>query len=229
MKQLSIYAVFTAMVCIANGKIVTVLPTDDNFVYGGAKDAVQGDYGTSTQLAAKRSKNSEKGRRKPYIRFSLNPDEIGGAVNVESQATFSVTYKNISSTSESGTATLGIYALTNTYVASGSELGTDWKESEITFNNAPASAKDGFDWEMNQLQTFSITNQVLTGGTSFRVTIPRLGDYLQADNSVTIALRINVQSNTNPTYYFYSRESGDSTAPTLEVDVKAMGTVINIK
>jgi hypothetical protein len=97
-------------------------------------------------------------------------------------------------------------------------LGTDWDETALTWDNAPANdtvtnIDTGFDSTASLI--LEEDNQYNTAvGDIYSVTIPTLGDFVQADNTVT--LMISWSDTTQ--YGFGSKENTtEAYRPTLQV------------
>jgi hypothetical protein len=159
--------------------LMTVEAVDDNFIRGGTYEStVQGSGGSSDTLVLRGDSNAEN-VRVDYARFDLsglNPDAA-------SSAKFSFTFLNGSG---GGTGvSVAVWALNS------GAAGYDWSESTIHWNNAPARSGANIN-EFNSDATKLIASvwvPYTTGeGAIKEVTIPTLGDYLQADNSVTIMM-----------------------------------------
>lgn len=184
----------------------TVVASADNLVVSNSPTTIQNSAG------AVRTKASPE--RLGMFKFDLtNPD--GSASALVEFAVFDA--DTTSADSYSGS----FWALDAGWTATGSKLGTDWDETAIHYSNAPgmSTTTDGPDSSaMTQLGTFSVT-----GGTTptFDVSISLLSDFLQSDNTVTIAIFTSSQSGTGDNWLdWFSSETGSATtAPQLTYTV----------
>jgi outer membrane lipoprotein-sorting protein len=105
------------------------------------------------------------------------------------------------------------WALNAGWTATASKLGTDWDEAALHYENAPgmSTVVNGPDsTAMTQIGTFS----VVSGTTpSIVVNIDQLSDYLQSDNTLTIAIFTSSQDGGNWLDWYSSETGSTETAP----------------
>lgn len=181
-----------------------IYAADDNFVRASEPTTVQGAGGTSNQLLVKEPASTST-RRETWIKFDLTGQNADGT----QAATFTITYDGTSA--NGGSLNYAIHGLNTGFTPATGELGTNWSEAAITNNNAPGNngtnaGVDGTDFTL--LATGTIINGGTPVGTQITATLASLSAYLQADNTVTIALVGTSQSNNTPSYQFLSSEGG---------------------
>jgi len=196
----------------------------DNFVRGGTHSStVQGSAASSLTL---KNSNSASYDRKAYVRFSFAggdpPDPEGRAV---------LHFYGAGGGGGGGTGIRVLpHGLKAGFSPSGGMLGSDWVESAITWDNAPANQNG--EWF-----TGSATNLLGDGnfhwvlhdqGGPYVTPIDRLGDYLQAGRTVTVMFtpgdwgeeRIN---------YLASSEHATIPGPTLYYTLAPRGSVFIVR
>jgi len=105
------------------------------------------------------------------------------------------------------------------YVSPGGDvLGTDWLGSELSYDTAPGRMNTNSAGlfiqtsEYTSLGTQTITPDNTSAGTGLTYSIGQLSDFLQPDNTLTIAFFGN--TNTGPVATFSSISSGTTTGDT---------------
>lgn len=182
MRTLTLVALSVLLVAgsAIGGPIVTVESVQDSFVRAGsyANDVQNPDAGT---IFIKHDTNVSY-RRKGYVKFDLSSLEY----DPDQSAVLTFRYGGSGSGSGTGQNILA-------WALKPGTAGFDWDESTITWNNAPANNTGNSSFlasGADPLETgygFWVPyNETL--GAIDTVTIPRLGDYIQADGTVTILL-----------------------------------------
>ena len=204
-------ALLTGSAALSQAVIITTI--DDGYVRDGQADTVQGG-GISEDLRV-RSDNSPNNDnvRKAYLKFDLT----GLNADLSAEATFTATI-SYRSANQNGNRTFYFYGLNSGFTPTGNELGTDWDQTALTWNNAPGNDRTtnvdtGFDASTTTLiEAFG--NQYNSDvGKVYTVTIASLGDFVQADNTVTLMI-----SWSDTTEYGFGSRENPTTAyqPTLE-------------
>lgn len=203
---------------------VTIAPVQDNFIAYNAADTVQGSGGTATTFSI-RGQNTAVNGSKAWFRFELNglPYRTKGAATV-------VVHNKTGGSNFAGTP-MDLWVLTPGFVPPDGVLGIDWTQGGITWNNAPGnllnSSRACSATYATKVATYSVPSSVAVGD-AFSFDIPRLGDWLQADGSITVMLAQNAQANGGT---FYSKEEPTLTArrPKLIFEKAANGTTLMIR
>ncbi len=114
--------------------------------------------------------------------------------------------------------TLQLWALNKGYAPGPGRLGTGWCEDELTWRNAPGNLDSGrgCDPEAATLIAGHHHAPGAKAGDRFMFTLPRLGDFLQPDQSVTVMLTIDGESHA---YRFVSRQHAGLPGPQLLQEV----------
>ncbi|MGE9266905.1 MAG: PEP-CTERM sorting domain-containing protein [Verrucomicrobiales bacterium] len=182
-----------------------VVLTDDGHIYYDNADTVM-NGGTAATMDLKRPGNSTNGSRKVYFRF----DASGETINPGDTAILTFT-----TTGNSGGASFninyGIYALNAPFA--GTDLGIDWTEEALTWNNAPGNSNNrGLDGanttKLGGETGFSLNGSVQT--ISVSLSADDIANYVQNDDSITLILLMESQSNTSPIVRIASKENGNS-------------------
>lgn len=214
---------------------ITIVADQDNTVnHGNADgdnaDSVMGNEGTDPTMAVRGQNSTTVGTwsSKAWIRFDLSNQRY----DADAAATVVVTASSTPGWGVEGgqwARTLRLWALNKGYVAGTGKLGTDWKESEITWNNAPGNINSG------QTVDGDLTTQIgalyhdpePAIGDQFSYTLDPLGDYVQADESVTVMLTISGNSSA---YSFATKEHATLQGPKLTfAPGPPPGTVIKVR
>lgn len=181
---------------------------DDNQIRGGTyADTVQ-YTGSGSTIYIKLNSNISY-QRKGYARFDFSGVDTADA---EEPAILTIRYAGDGEGDGTG-CWLYPYALKADFTQGSGVLGTGWQESAITWNNAPANQISGklftSDAESIKDGGFWWVEYAKAAGTQYTTTINRLGDYIQADGSVTILFTpgegvnnraISLTSSENTTY-----------------------------
>jgi len=205
----AVLAVTACLAAAAPSTAAVIGASDDNFIRQGSyANQVQGSGGTGQVIIAKNEGNTNSYTRKSYVKFDL----AGGPVLADAPATF--TFREADS---QNSGTIRVYGLNAGFTPGGSELGTDWAEGAITWNNAPGN-RTNHAYEMDATDTTLITSLSIVGsspdGTEYSVPIATLADFLQSDNTVT--LMVTAQSRFVNTFRIASSENTTYTGPQLE-------------
>ena len=211
---------------------VAIGAAQDNQVSFGATggtlaNTVQGPAGTNTTLGV-RGQNTGANSSKAWIKFDLS----GLDYNANTSATVVVT----AAATASWAASLRLYALTNGFVPGTGVLGTEWTEGSITWSNAPGNAgsagNNGLICEPATTTLIGTNNPATTTiGDQFAFTIPKLGNFLQANTTLTVMLVFSPQ---NAGTTFASKEHPTLSGPKLTFMLKdpvptaPRGTVVYI-
>ena len=204
---LAVFSVGLALLLVDVGCAEVIEALDDNSIRGGPgqADTVQ-DF--SGNLLAKKSVSIEFAR-KAYIKFDLDGHNPDGS----QPATFTIG----SALSPGADFTAGVYGLLAGFVPDAGELGSDWSETVLTWDNAPANVDTitGFDnTEATLIGTIS-PQQGDAAGQDYSLDIPTLGDFLQSGDTVTLFLIVNDQSESSPSMLFASSEHFGTFGPQL--------------
>ncbi|MBT63034.1 MAG: hypothetical protein CML13_07460 [Puniceicoccaceae bacterium] len=209
--RLTVPALLLALTSASYG--LTITSSDDGYVREGQSTTVQ-DGGISEHLYVRKDNSGNNDHvRKAYYKFDLT----GLNADLSAAATFTPTI-SYRSANQNGNRTFYFYGLNAGFTAPTGELGTDWDETALTWSNAPGNDRTtnidtGFDAATTSL-LYTASNQYNSDiGKSYTITISELGDYVQADNTVTLMI-----SWTDTTQYgFGSKENSTiSYRPTLE-------------
>lgn len=160
---------------------------------------------------------------KSYARFTFT----GMTPDPEMPAQLTVTV--VSGSGDGGTGRhLSFYGLNAGFVSGGSVLGADWSESALTWNNAPANQTGAYEFTADATALLVDKWVLYSAGTTCDITIPRLGDYIQSDGSVTIMIapratfderEVSLASSENATY----------PGPTLTFTMLPRGTMLIVR
>ncbi|HBR95359.1 MAG TPA: hypothetical protein DEA90_14455 [Opitutae bacterium] len=195
----------------------TIVASQDNFVTGGSdnRDDVQGSSGTSGEILLKRA-SSTSGSRKAYFQFDVSSLTL----NATDTATFTVNL--VGTSSSTANFTFAAYALNTGFTPGTGKLGTNWTESAITWNNAPANNtgdRSAVTSDATQIgSSVALTGVTTTTTGEFEFDLGLLSNYIQADDTVTIIMTMQSQSNTSPILKFASSENATSSLhPSLSI------------
>ncbi|MDD2598441.1 MAG: autotransporter-associated beta strand repeat-containing protein [Kiritimatiellae bacterium] len=214
---------------------VTVEAVQDNEVRAPTyADEVQQNGGTAAKHWVRNDYYTNP-RRKMYAKFDLSKSQ---SADLDAPATLTLCYTGYYSYNGGTGCWIMPYALKSGFVPAGSVLGIDWQESDITWNNAPANQTEGlrFTSDAENLLVGEETHWWILystkSGTRFKVDLPRLGDYVQSDNTVTVMFTAGFNTLSGKqarSIYFAAKEHPDLPGPQLTYKIKYRGTVIMIK
>ncbi len=206
--------VFLASASIASATTITT--SEDGYIREGSASTVM-DGGTSVNLEVRSDGSANNDNvRKAYYQFDLT----GLNADLDAAATFTTTI-SYRANNQNGNRTFYFYGLDSGYTASGGELGTNWDETALTWNNAPGNDRTtNIDTGFNSATTsliYAASNQYNSDvGKVYTVNIASLGDYVQADNTVTLM----VSWSDGVEYGFGSKENSTvAYRPTLDFSV----------
>lgn len=202
---------------------MTILPVEDNSIAYDTPDTVVGSGGTSEALSL-RGQNAAANGSKIYLRFDLTglPYRSKGMATV-------VIHNRTGGASYAGTP-LNMWILNPGFVPAPGVLGIDWTEDTLTWNNAPGnllnSSRAFSSTDATLVFTYNVPSSVAVGD-AFSFTIPRLGDWIQPDGSITVMIAQNSQKNGGT---FYSKETTlTARRPKLIFEKVANGTSLIIR
>ncbi|WFB35404.1 DNRLRE domain-containing protein [Kiritimatiellota bacterium B12222] len=208
--KLSISSLSLYMLSLASAAIITT--SDDGYIREGQATTVQGGGVTEDLRVRSDGSANNDNVRKAYLKFDLT----GMNADLSQSATFNTTI-SYRANIQNGNRIFYFYGLDAGFTPSGTELGTDWDETALTWNNAPANDSvtnidRGFTDDASLIYTAS--NQYGSAvGKEYNITIPTLGDYVQADNTLTLM----ISWSDTVEYGFGSKEnSTEAYRPTLE-------------
>lgn len=150
------------------------------------------------------------------VRTKFNPGRIGmfrfDLVEPDASASALVQF-SVLDADHTTTYYGSFWALNAGWTASAGKLGTDWDETALHYENAPgmSTVVNGPDsTAMTQIGTFS----VVSGTTpTLEIAIDQLSDYLQSDNTLTIAIFTTGQDGGNWLDWHSSETGTLQTAP----------------
>jgi len=156
------------------------------------------------------------GAAKAWIRFDLSSRRY----RPEAPATIVVTAANDPGWGVEGgqhARHLQLWALNKAYTPGPGQLGIDWREDALTWRNAPGNANSGRGCDVEAATCIQglYHEPDAKAGAHFVFTLPRLGDFIQKDQSVTVMLTID--GNSHP-YHFVSRHHPGLPGPRLIQD-----------
>ena len=206
-------APFFVLANVAFSQTTIVGASEDGTIREGQATTVQ-DAGIGESLFVRRDNGANNDNvRKAYFQFDLT----GLNADLTAAATFTTTI-SYRSQNQNGNRVFYFYGLDEGFTPTGTELDTDWDETALTWNNAPGNDTSididtGFD-EATTTLIYAATNQYNSDvGKVYNVTIPNLGDFVQADNTITLM----VSWSDTTQYGFGSKEnSNEAYRPTLE-------------
>lgn len=185
---------------------------EDNFVRGGPyKDTVQDGAGGTIYLKESDAGGTEFERR-GYARFDLT----GLNADADKPATLKIILTEVSDSSSSASGLLDVWALKAGFAGT-----TAWQESSLKWSNAPAIGSTTgnspyFTSSAALLQdNLGVSPADVTSQTVLNITLNRLGDYLQADNTVTVMFMAD-DSDADQVIQIASSEHSTLAGPTLE-------------
>ena len=181
-----------------------LVAVDDNSIRGGPYQAGSAQN-FDGNLLAKKSANLEFAR-KVYLKFDL------GGYQPDTWKSPTFTICSGGDQPPAADFNVDVYGLLAGYTPGPGDLPTDWSETAITWNNAPANENTitGFnDQQASRIGSIS-PQQNHEAGRSYSVSIPELGPYLQSDKTVTLFLIVSSQTASSPSMVFASSEDADS-------------------
>lgn len=208
------------------------LAVEDNWVDGSevAYNTVQGSGGTSDDIWF-RAAGSEEYTRKPYMKFDLSDVVQAAQDNPDANAWAKLSLTYVSGTSNQR---VRLWVLKAGYEAVDGGLGYDWTEDQITWANAPGNdvtnpnaLTSAFRF-LHQDVILDTTTMVAGDKIEVDLNLGKLGgleEYLQEDNTITIAL---TSFFTSSSVHWASRENQEYDGPTLKVayEVPEPGTLV---
>ncbi len=186
----------------------TVVAVADHYGNISAPTTVQGGNGDGETLLVKYASSNS---RKAWVRFDLT------GLSFDSQADTTFRFRQADIATEY-TGTLAVWALNSGFTPGGGILDTDWDEDALTWNNAPAnntSSKNNFTADAIKIGTISFNTAAEDTGYVYSINIGALEDFLQADNTVTLMISVDYQSNSSPSFNIASSEHSTLTGPEL--------------
>lgn len=210
-KPLSAFSVGLALLFadVCHGTLIGTEAVDDNFIRGGAGAGVT--QNCAGNLLAKKSNSGEIGfTRKAYVKFDLDGHNPDGS----QPATFTIRKAGSPPTD----FTVNVYGLLAGFAPDPGELGADWSQTEITWNNAPANVDEitGCDLTKASLIGSILARESDDPATAYSVSVDTLSDYLQSDDTVTVFLIVAEQTYTSPSMTFASSEDPGIAGPKLD-------------
>ena len=195
----------------------TVPAAADHYVRGGTyRNAVDGSgggpQGDTLLLKTQRQYTS---CRRAWIRFDLSRIDYEPA----GSATF-VFRHNEPPDRRDFRGTVGVFALGPGYLPIPQELGLDWNEDALTWNNAPGNDRHGRVIEHEHCVLLAevaidTTADDQPRGTPYRVPIPVLRNVLQEDSSVTLILCVLSQDGHGPNLSLAANDNPEIAGPEL--------------
>lgn len=190
----------------------TVEAVADCFVQGGEHaDRVS----IEENLLIKQLGANNEVARKVWIRFDLADEPV----DPTRPATLTVhTAKDIKPASWD----IQIHGLLRGFTPANGRLGVDWRESKMTWNNAPGNESDS-PVSMNSTGTLITSGRIRVdpetepAGSYFTFTLPSLEPYLQSDGTVT--LMVSTLSRRHEVLTLAAREHGSFAGPLLAFEM----------
>ena len=218
-KLLAVFSVGLTLLLVDVCSAEVIEAADGNSIRGGPYQAgsVQNLNGN---LLAKKSANLEFAR-KVYLKFDL-----GG---YQSETWQSPTFTIYSAGQPAADFNVDVYGLLAGYTPGAGNLPTDWSETEITWNYAPANENTitGFNDQQASLIGSILPQQSHEAGQGYSVSIPELGPYLQSDETVTLFLIVSSQTASSPSMVFASSKYSDSSKrPVLVPEPSTLGMML---
>ena len=201
---------------------MTIGPTQDSYVAYGASggtlmtNVMDGGVGVALNV---KGQNSAVNGQKSYIKFDLTGLDYNGTTSA------TLVVKLTLALGRFRVIPLQLYALKTGFSPGPGVLGTDWKETEITWSNAPANSTNTS--RACEAATTTWVGTAYEGnpsavGDPFVFTIPRLDDFVQADHSVTLILLQNGQESGES--WASKEHSNASYRPALMLSLKGAST-----
>lgn len=158
--------------------------------------------------------------RKAWIRFDLSSLDY----DVDRPVTFTFRHNEPVGTNDFQ-GCLYVYSLRPGFLPSDQTQGIDWDPDLLTWENAPGNDTIGF--LLNPIQCTAhgeiVVDTLDPGqphGTTYSLTIPRLGDILQEDETVTLILCVKSQQGSSANLSIAAMDSKDVAGPELIVPLK---------
>ncbi len=200
---------------------VELTPTQDSFVRKGEPDR---NFGSDGGIVIKDSGGGTT-TRKGYLQFDLST--VNHEFNyAELELVVSTNDIGGGKSDPGGPFLVELYGLNDDFTPEGDELGADWTEGVLTWNNAPANVLSGNGLDLNDvtlLGQFDVTPQDVVGttitlGSDDPLLAGAMLDFLleDTDGLVTFALR-RVGDNGSHNLAFASKENGAYPAPILRL------------
>jgi ferric-dicitrate binding protein FerR (iron transport regulator) len=191
----------------------TVEAVADCFVQGGEHaDRVP----IEENLLLKQLGANNQVARKVWIRFDVS----GESVDHSRPATLTLhTAKDI----KQGSWDIQIHGLIHGFVPAAGSQGFDWRESKMTWNNAPGNAIDS-PVSLNSAGALITSGEIRVdpktepAGSYFTFTLPSLEPYLQSDGTVT--LMVSTLTGRHQVLNLAAREHGSFAGPLLTFETR---------
>jgi len=198
----------------------TVEASDDHFVRGSSEWSSRNkvpDAGDNPELLLKGTRVEEVAR-KAWIKF-----HVDAAAAVEEEAKVLIRHAEPADNRDF-VGHVGVYAVPAGFDFG--NLGSDWSEEEITWDNAPGNLPTSTTKLASSIVRLGQLN-LNTGsnsqprGTCYSIRLPRLGDFLQTDGTVTVALSVEKQYVHDAVLLIAASEHGEIPGPELTYSVVA--------
>jgi len=161
-------------------KNITLEAVADSYIHESNKGT---NYGTDANMVTYHQWYGNTDSRKGYARFDLSEFTDGQGAEIDPNASATLLFTCSGWWGGGSGSTISVAALKAGFTPGVGELGTDWGETAIDWNNAPANNEDKFfdGTLMPVLGSFWAST-----GNTYSLTLARLGDYLQDDGTVTV-------------------------------------------
>jgi len=189
------------------GDQVTVGAVADSYIHESYKDT---NYGSDTTMVTYHQYYGSTNSMKGYARFDLN------GLQADPNGPATVLFTLDSWWGGGSGSMVDVAVMKAGFTPGAGELGTDWGETDITWNNAPLNNNDkSFDGTlMPVLGSFWSST-----GNTYTLTLDRLGDYLQDDGTVTVGFACGNAGGWTRGARIASREHGYYNGPRLMFQV----------
>tara|TARA_R100000027_G_scaffold29628_1_gene21550 strand:+ start:220 stop:912 length:693 start_codon:yes stop_codon:yes gene_type:complete len=166
---------------------VTLVATDDNYVYTGDEDM---NYQYDSPVFT--VKNATSNDRIAYVKFDLS--SVISSIDTNQDATLNLTFNQVTNAGSGDTAEFTFDALSNV-----SPNNEDWLETTVTYNTRPTGTYinlgSNYDWSYN------------ASNVSHSITFSNIADYIQTDNTITIKVFGPQLGDTGNNPSFHSKDS----------------------
>ncbi len=161
-----------------------------------------GNQGQGSLLLKHDSSSGSSSNRAAWFKFDLT----GLDADSDASAEFEITFQT------SGAS--GLFELEAFGLNSGFAGTTDWSEGTLAWASPPPGASSNLHSVSSDMTSLGTTNFTLSADSEVSFTITNLGDFIQTDNTLTLALFSNTYDGSP--LAFYSKESaGAGQSPTL--------------
>ena len=192
MRTFAVLYLFVSLV--TSSLAVSLEAIQDNSVYCDPNNPNLIENDTDT-LSIKR-KFSADYSRKVWIRFDLSSTTY----STNSSTEFSIVFTGMNFTPVASDILL-VNGLKSGFSPPSGILGTNWNANALTWNNAPGNnIADSYRLDSSstsEIGRLVLNSTTLTAGQELKFRISRIGDYLQADGTVTIILSLASYANGN--------------------------------